>query len=84
MSGDIYKCIQYIFTHTNQPITVNDVAEAVGKSRSYLSRKFKAELGFHLSDFIMRKKLEEGKSCWNMPNCILMAQCSCGWMQRIS
>lgn len=62
MSGDIYKCIQYIFTRTNQPITVEDVAEAVGKSRSYLSRKFKSELGFNLSDFIMRRKLEEGKS----------------------
>ncbi|MGN1192410.1 MAG: helix-turn-helix domain-containing protein [Dorea sp.] len=62
MSTDIYNCIQYISTHTNQPISVEDVAEAVGKSRSYLSRKFKSELGFNLSDFIMRKKLEEGKS----------------------
>ena len=62
MSRDIYECIQYISTHTNQPITVEDVAEAVGKSRSYISRKFKVELGFNLSDFIMRKKLEEGKS----------------------
>ena len=62
MSADIYNCIQYISTHTNQPISVEDVANAVGKSRSYLSRKFKQELGFNLSDFIMRKKLEEGKS----------------------
>lgn len=62
MSSDIYDSIQYISTHTNQPITVEDVAEAVGKSRSYISRKFKSELGFNLSDFIMRKKLEEGKS----------------------
>lgn len=62
MSSDIYQSIQYISTHTNQPISVEDVANAVGKSRSYLSRKFKQELGFNLSDFIMRKKLEEGKS----------------------
>lgn len=62
MSADIYNCIQYISTHTNQPLSVEDVANAVGKSRSYISRKFKTELGFNLSDFIMRKKLEEGKS----------------------
>lgn len=62
MSSDIYQSIQYISTHTNQPISVEDVANAIGKSRSYLSRKFRQELGFNLSDFIMRKKLEEGKS----------------------
>lgn len=62
MSFDIYNAIQFISTHTNQPISVEDVADAVGKSRSYLSRKFKTELGFNLSDFIMRKKLEEAKS----------------------
>ncbi|MGN1142510.1 MAG: helix-turn-helix domain-containing protein [Oliverpabstia sp.] len=62
MSTDIYNCIQFISTHTNQPISVEDVADAVGKSRSYISRKFKSELGFNLNDFIMRKKLEEGKS----------------------
>lgn len=62
MSPDIFQCIQFISTHTNQPLSVDDVAEAVGKSRSYLSKKFKKELGFNLSDFIMRRKLEEGKS----------------------
>lgn len=62
MSPDIFQCIQFISTHTNQPLSVDDVAEAVGRSRSYLSKKFKKELGFNLSDFIMRRKLEEGKS----------------------
>ena len=62
MSIDIYQCIQYISTHINQPISVTDVADSIGKSRSYISRKFKAELGFNISDFIVRKKLEEGKS----------------------
>lgn len=62
MSPDIYKCIQYVSTHTNQSLSVADIANAVGKSRSYISRRFKQELGFNLSDFIMRRKLEEGKS----------------------
>ena len=62
ISPDIFACIQYISTHTNQPVSVGDVANAVGKSRSCISRQFKKELGFNLSDFIMRRKLEEGRS----------------------
>lgn len=62
MSSDIYQCIQYISTHTNQHISVGAVADFVGKSPSYISKKFKKELGFNLNDFIMRKKLEEAKS----------------------
>ena len=37
------------------------MADYVGISPSYLSLKFKKELGFHLSDFIMHSKLEEAK-----------------------
>lgn len=59
---DVYKCIQYIKRHTNQAISVSDVAEHVGKSRSHISRCFKKELGFQMNEFIMRCKLEEAKS----------------------
>lgn len=62
MSPEIYQCIQYISSHINQHITVDDVAGSVGRSRSHISRQFKKELGFNLSDYIMRRKLEEGKS----------------------
>lgn len=62
MSPTIYKAIQYISNHTNQPITVEDVAEELGLNRSTLSKKFKQELGFNISDYIMRRKLEEAKS----------------------
>ncbi len=62
MSRDVYQSIQFISTHLNQPLSTSDVSRAIGKSRSYISRKFKQELGFQLGDFIMRKKLEEGRS----------------------
>lgn len=62
MSPDVFRCIQFIATHTNQSISVTDVAKAIGKSTSLISKKFKKELGFNLCDFIMRRKLEEGKS----------------------
>ena len=46
----------------NDPIQVTDVAEHIGRSRSYLSGRFKKELGFEIGGFIMRCKLEEAKS----------------------
>lgn len=62
MSSDVFKSIQFVSTHTNQAISVKDVAAAIGKSPSLISKKFKKELGFNLCDFIKRRKLEEGKS----------------------
>lgn len=62
MSKDIFQCIQYISKHTNEPLKVNDVADHIGKSRSYITRKFQIELGFGISAFIMKCKLEEAKN----------------------
>lgn len=57
----LYKVIQYVHANTNKNLTVEDIAEHINFSRSYLSRKFKKELGFDLSSFIRRCKLEESK-----------------------
>lgn len=62
MSPEIFECIQYINRHINEPIQVGDIADHIGRSRSYTSEKFKKELGFQLNTFIMRCKLEEAKS----------------------
>ena len=62
MSPEVFKCIQFISHHINEPIQVGDVAEHIGRSRSYLTNKFKKELGFDVSRFIMRCRLEEAKS----------------------
>ena len=62
MSQEIFDCVQFITRNVNAPIQVGDVTDYVGKSRSYLTKKFKEELGFDISSFIMRCKLEESKS----------------------
>lgn len=62
MTPEIFDCIQFISNHVNEAIQVSDVVNHVGKSRSYLTNKFKNELGFDISSFIMRCKLEEAKS----------------------
>jgi AraC-type DNA-binding domain-containing proteins len=55
------QVIQYVRENTNMNITVEDVARHVSLSRPYLSRKVKNELGFDLSSFIRKCKLEEAK-----------------------
>ncbi len=60
-SDRIQKAIRFIQQNTNQHITACDVADYVGFSRAYFSAYFKKELGFSLSAFILRCKLEEGR-----------------------
>jgi len=62
------KAIDYARLNTNRNITVYDVAEHVGFSYTYLSKKFKRELGFNLSDFIRRCKLEESRELLTFTN----------------
>lgn len=62
MSTEVFECVQFITRNVNEPIQVSNVVEHMQKSRSYLSKKFKQELGFDMCSFIMRCKLEEAKS----------------------
>jgi len=57
----IRKVIDYIYNHINNPISVEEIAENVGFTRSYLSRKFKKDIGISLSDFIRKEKMEHAK-----------------------
>ena len=66
--GCIQKAIRYIQQNTNQYLTVGDVAAYVGFSKSYFSAYFKKTLGFSVSAFILRCKLEEGKELLQYTN----------------
>lgn len=57
----LQRAIQYVLQNINCPITAAEVADHVGFSRSYFSTYFKEQLGFTLSAFILRCKLEKGK-----------------------
>ncbi len=59
ISAEIYRCMTYIQSHTNEPIGIEDVAEEIHRSSSYLMRRFKAELGMSVGDYITKCKLEE-------------------------
>lgn len=51
----------YIQHHLSEPITAEDIAKELYLSRPYLSRKFTAETGESLTDFILKEKTEEAK-----------------------
>lgn len=60
-NGRLQKAIHFIQQNINQHITVSDVARYVGFSKSYFSAYFKDNMGFTVSAFILRCKLEEGR-----------------------
>lgn len=47
----------YIGEHLNEPVTLNDIAKAVGYSKFHTSRIFKEETGLSLFEYIRRERL---------------------------
>lgn len=61
LSKPVMQCIDYIYSHIKERITIQALAEYTGLSTSYLSRVFKQNLGVSISDYIREKKIE--KAC---------------------
>lgn len=60
-SNEVYSALQFIKTHTNQPISVPDVIKHVNKSRSTFMEQFKKETGETIGRYIIKAKLQEAK-----------------------
>lgn len=60
-SNEVYSALQFIKTHTNQPIGVDDVLKHVNKSRSMFMEQFKKETGETIARYIIKAKLQESK-----------------------
>lgn len=60
-SNEVYSALQFIKTHTNQPIGVDDVLKHVYKSRSMFMEQFKKETGETIARYIIKAKLQESK-----------------------
>lgn len=61
-SKAVADCIDYIYAHLTDRITIDDLAGHVQLSSSYLSRLFKQELGISVSDYIREKKLDRAQN----------------------
>ena len=59
VSSEIRKCMDYIQSHTNMTITVEEVAKQIHCSSSSLMRRFKAETGMKVGDYVTKCKMEE-------------------------
>lgn len=56
-SHPVAECIEYIYVHIQERITVDSLAGYTGLSPSHLSRLFKQETGVSISDYIREKKV---------------------------
>lgn len=59
ISKPITQCVDYIYSHIKERITIAELAQYTGLSESYLSRLFKQNLGVSISDYIREKKIEK-------------------------
>lgn len=59
ISSEISRCMDYIRAHVNEPIAVDDVADHIHRSSSWLMRHFKEEAGEPVASYITRCRLEE-------------------------
>lgn len=68
VSSDVFNSMNFIRSHTNESITVNDVADHIQRSTSYVTNCFRKELGISPGAYISRCKLEEAKSLLTYTN----------------
>lgn len=61
-SKPVTACIEYIYAHIKERITIEDLAAHTNLSTSYLSRLFKEEVGISISDYIREQKIEKAQN----------------------
>lgn len=58
----VARCIDYIYENLHTRITVEELAERIQLTPSYLSRLFKKETGSSISEYIQQKKIDTAKN----------------------
>ena len=61
-SPAIQSCCDYIELHAEDKLTLGEIARRIGYADYYLSRKFKAETGYSINDYIKIVKVEKAKT----------------------
>ena len=67
-SKHINACKEYIYSHIKERITIEDLADVLGVSASYLSRLFKKETGSSVSAYIRNRKIDMAKNLLRFSN----------------
>lgn len=63
---------EYIYAHIKERITIEDLANELGVSASYLSRLFKKETGMSVSSYIRQQKIEIAKNLLRFSDCSMI------------
>ena len=62
ISLHIRKCIDYIYEHLGDNLTVNSLSEYCGLNPSYMSRLFYSETGIYLKKFVLNAKIDTAQN----------------------
>ena len=60
--------MQYISIHLSESISVQDVADHIGKSRAYTTAKFKRETGKTINEYMTDCRMREAKTLLRYTN----------------
>ncbi|WP_302419718.1 helix-turn-helix transcriptional regulator [Blautia marasmi] len=61
ISGTIQECCDYIRANVNKPLTVEEIAGAVGYTPYYFTKKFNKEMEIRVTDYIKQARIEYAK-----------------------
>lgn len=56
------KCIDYIYDHLHEKVTIEELAKHIGRNPSYLSKLFAQEVGVPIHEFILNARIETAKN----------------------
>jgi AraC family transcriptional regulator len=59
---------EYVQSHLDQDIIIDDLAQNIGVSKFHLNRLFQATTGFQLGEFVQRRRLQKAYSLLAMGN----------------
>ncbi len=62
ISLHVRKCIDYIYEHLGDSLTVNSLSEYCRLNPSYMSRLFYSETGIHLKEFVLNAKIDTAQN----------------------
>lgn len=61
LSKEVAMAMDHIQANTNRDLSIDDVAAHIGKSRAWLTTKFRQELGQSVGQYITRTKINDAK-----------------------
>ena len=61
VSRQIHACCDYIEMHVEDELSIEDIAQTIGYTKYYFSRRFKEETGISVTEYIKAAKIERAK-----------------------